>query len=215
MQKISIQKETDKNLKYYLKKFWNFFWKDDSIWGWIFSLVIIVVFIKLIFFPFLNLVTGTALPLAIVESCSMYHDGNLLSNTNVWFENNKDKYETYSITKNDFADYSFKKGFNKGDILFVLGASPKKLKVGDVIIFQANQANPVIHRIVEINTDSNGKRTFSTLGDNNPRQHQFEMSITEEQIVGKSVIRFVPYAGWGKLIFFELRKDPSQRGFCS
>jgi len=215
MANINVKNDGDENLKYYLKKFWNFFWKDDSIWGWIFSLVIIVVFIKFIFFPFLNLVTGTALPLAIVESCSMYHDGNLLSNTNNWYDDNTDKYDSYTITQEEFSGFSFKKGFNKGDILFVLGANPKKLKVGDVIIFQANQANPVIHRIVEINIDSNGKKTFSTLGDNNPRQHPFETSINEDQIVGKAVIRLVPYAGWGKLIFFEFKKDPTQRGFCS
>ncbi len=214
MQKIHVEKNDKKSFKYYAKKFWNFFWKDDSFLGWIFSLIIIVVFIKFIFFPFLNLVTGTALPLAIVESCSMYHERNLLSNTNNWFDDNQNKYDEFSISNDEFNDFPFKKGFNKGDILFVIGTNPKKLEVGDVIIFDANQANPVIHRIVEIKVDANGKRTFSTLGDNNPRQHQFETNIKEEQIVGKAKLRLVPYAGWGKLIFFEFRKDPSQRGFC-
>jgi translation elongation factor EF-1alpha len=42
------------------------------------------------------------------------------------------------------------KGFNKGDILLIIRANPEKLKVGDIIIFNAEQTNPVIHRIVSI-----------------------------------------------------------------
>jgi len=202
-------------LKEVLKKFWYYFWKDDSIWGWLFSLAVIIIFIKFIFFPFLNLVTGTSLPLAIVESCSMYHKGNFLSNFNNWYDSHEYKYEEFEITKEEFSKFKFTKGFNKGDILFIIGANPKKLKVGDVIIFKADQATPVIHRIVEIkeNPDTN-KRTFSTYGDKNTGQLPFEKSIKEEQIIGKAVFRLVPYAGWGKLIFFEWQKPKDQRGFC-
>ena len=64
------------------KKFWFMLWKDDSLKGWIFSIIFLFIFIKFIFFPILSLVTGTYLPLAIVESCSMYHEGNFLSNYN-------------------------------------------------------------------------------------------------------------------------------------
>ena len=126
-------------LKEVLKKFWYYFWKDDSIWGWLFSLAVIIIFIKFIFFPFLNLVTGTSLPLAIVESCSMYHKGNFLSNFNNWYDSHEYKYEEFEITKEEFSKFKFTKGFNKGDILFIIGANPKKLKVGDVIIFKADQ----------------------------------------------------------------------------
>lgn len=195
-------------------KFWFLLWKDDSFKGWIFSIIFLFIFIKFIFFPLLSLVTGTSLPLAIVESCSMYHKGNLASDFDNWWERHNDKYNPFTINKLDFQDFKFRNGFNKGDILFIIGTEPEKLKQGDVIIFNANQRNPVIHRIMEIN-EVEGSLTFSTIGDNNHGQISFEKNIKQEQIVGKAVFKLVPYIGWGKLIFFESRKPASQRGFCN
>ena len=88
-------------------------------------------------------------------------------------------------------------------------------KVGDIIIFNGNQRNPVIHRIIDIKQNSEGKYTFSTIGDNNNGQLSFEKSISEDQLVGKATLRIMPLLGWGKLIFFEGQKYPSERGFCS
>ena len=70
-----MEKEGERKGKFkrFLKKSWQIIWKDDSLKGWIISLIFIFVVIKFIFFPLLNLATGTSLPLAIVESCSMYH----------------------------------------------------------------------------------------------------------------------------------------------
>ncbi|MBA7623340.1 hypothetical protein ES703_30735 [subsurface metagenome] len=200
-------------LKEVLKKFWYLLWKDDSWKGWLFSIVFLFIFIKFIFFPTLSLITGTELPLAIVESCSMYHKGNLFSNYDNWWQEHELKYLKYDLEKEEFEDFKFKNGFNKGDILFIIWTDPEKLEIGDVIIFSANQRNPVIHRIIEIE-NKNGEHIFSTIGDNNNGQLSFERDIKEEQIVGKAVIKLVPYIGWGKLIFFEGRKSPSERGFC-
>ena len=202
------------NIKKWWKRFWFLLWKDDSLKGWIFSLIFLFVFIKFIFFPVLSLTTGTTLPLAIVESCSMYHQGNFLSNFNSWWLNHEDKYLDLEIEKEEFQEFEFKKGFNKGDILFVVKANPEKLKLGDVIIFNAVQKNPIIHRIIKIET-IDGKKVFSTIGDNNNGQLTFEKSITQEQLIGKAVLRLVPYAGWGKLVFFEFQKPKNERGFCS
>jgi signal peptidase I len=202
-----------KQVKKYWKKFWFLLWKDDSWKGWLFSVVFLFLFIKLIFFPVLNLVTGTSLPLAIVESCSMYHDGNLFSNFDAWYERHDTKYSEFTINKLDFQDYSFKRGFNKGDILFIVGTAPEKLKEGDVIIFQGNQRNPIIHRIIDIK-EQDGKRVFSTIGDNNNGQLSIEKEITEDQIIGRAVFRLAPYLGWGKLIFFEPLRPDSERGLC-
>jgi len=195
-------------------KFWFILWKDDSFKGWIFSIIFLFIFIKFVFFPTLSLITGTSLPLAIVESCSMYHDNNLLSNYNEWWEGHNNKYSEFDLTKEEFKNFIFKKGFNKGDILFIVGANPEKLKVGDVIIFNAGQRNPIIHRIIEIK-ESNGDKIFSTIGDNNNAQIPFEKHIVSDQIMGKSVFKLAPYLGWGKLIFFEYKKNPSERGFCN
>jgi len=202
-----------KKVKEYLKKFWFLLWKDDSLKGWIFSVIFLLLFIKLIFFPGLSLITGTKLPLAIVESCSMYHQGNLFSNFNDWWQRHFLKYSEANINQSEFQKFSFKKGFNKGDILFIVGTPAKKLKIGDIIVFQTNRANPIIHRIINIKKQNN-TLIFSTMGDNNNGQLSSEKKISENQIIGRAVFRIMPYLGWGKLIFFEPLRNPSERGFC-
>lgn len=195
------------------KKFWFLLWRDDSLKGWIFSILIIFIFIKFIFFPSLSLLTGTTLPLAIVESCSMYHQGNLFSNYDGWFQNHEKKYSKFEIAKQEFENFIFKNGFNKGDVLFIVGTNPEKLKVGDVVIFSAETNNPIIHRIIEIE-NQNGNFIFSTIGDNNNGQLNFEKNISEDKIIGRAVFKILPYAGWIKLAFFEGSKSSSERGFC-
>ena len=201
----------------FFKKFWNLLWKDDSFKGWAFSIVFFFIFIKFIFFPLLSLATGTVLPLAIVESCSMHHEKTIFSNFNSWWERHETKYTQLNTEKQNFEGSflsKFRRGFTKGDILFIVGKKPEKLDVGDVIIFEANQQNPIIHRIVDINKE-NDKLTFSTIGDNNNGQLSFEQNINEEKIIGKAVFRIVPYIGWGKLIFFERSKPEPEKGVCN
>jgi signal peptidase I len=221
VEEISIKRGEKKckvcKLLNYLKKFWDklwfILWKDDSLKGWFFSIIFLFILIKFIFFPALSLVTGTALPLAIVESCSMYHEGVIFYDYDNWWQGHESKYLNYEIEKNNFADFVFKNGFNKGDILFIIGAKPEKLKIGDVIIFNAGQQNPVIHRVISIE-NQNGSYIFSTIGDNNNGQLSLEKNIKEEQLMGKAIFKIAPYIGWGKLIFFEGARDSSQRGFC-
>jgi signal peptidase I len=200
-------------IKKYSKAFWNLLWKDDSLKGWVFSIIIIFIFIKLIFFPLLSLTLGTSLPLAIVESCSMYHEGNLLSNFNEWWEDHETKYEDFNISKERFKDFWIKKGLNKGDILLITRANPDKLEVGNIIIFEAGKSNPLIHRIISI-TEENGQKIFSTIGDNNNGQFSVEKRITQDQLVGKASLKIAPYLGWVKLIFFEASRSEAEKGFC-
>ena len=195
------------------KKFWFVVWKDESIKGWIISLLFLFIVIKLIFFPLLSLATGTSLPLVIVESCSMYHDGNFASEFNEWWKDKNSKYSKLEITREDWEDFPLKKGFNKGDILFVTGIKPEKIELGDVIIFEANYKNPVIHRVIKINEKEEGFY-FSTIGDNNAGQLEVEKNIYEDQIIGKARVKPAPYLGWVKLIFFEKIRPYSERGFC-
>lgn len=201
-------------LKKYSGKFWFLLWKDDSFKGWLFSLIFIFLFIKFIFFPALSFVTGTPLPLAIVESCSMYHKGDIFSSFDKWFNRHESKYSKFNIDEQNFTGFKFRKGINKGDILFVIKAKPEKIKIGDVIIFNAEQKNPVIHRVIEIKNDGNNY-AFSTIGDNNNGQLSFERNIKEEQLLGKPIVKIVPMLGWIKLIFFENQKPQNERGLCS
>ena len=212
-------------IKKFWKKFWFILWKDNSFKGWIFSIIFLFVFIKFIFFPILGLATGTALPLAIVESCSMHHEGNVFSNYNNWWERHENKYESLGITKEDFQGgilSKFRRGFTKGDILFLIKAKPEKLKVGNIIAFNSGTRNvPVIHRIIRIR-EENGEFIFTTIGDNNAQTLTSsnnalgvdEREIRSEQLVGKATFRIVPYIGWGKLIFFEHLRSAAEKGIC-
>ena len=202
------------DVKKFFQKFWFLLWKDKSFKGWLFSIVFLFLFIKFIFFPFLSLVTGTSLPLAIVESCRMYHKGGSFSNFDAWWNNHEEKYAKLGINETDFRGFQMKKGFNKGDILFIIKADPKKIRKGDIIIFIANQRNPIIHRVIEIKEEG-GKMILSTIGDNNNGQLSFEKEITEEQLVGKAVMKLAPYMGWVKLVFYDWQKPIGERGFCA
>lgn len=210
-----MSKESFKN---FWKKFWYLLWKDDSWKGWLFSIVFLFIFIKFIFFPGLSWITGTQLPLAIVESCSMYHQGGTwpLTNYNEWWISHEEKYSQFNLDSNQFSEFKMHNGFNKGDILFITGAKSEKIKIGDIIIFIAPTKNPVIHRVIAIRTDSlTDKRIFSTEGDNNNGQLSFENDIQENQILGKAQFKIAPYLGWVKLIFFDAQKSAQERGFCT
>ena len=198
------------NIKESLKKFWNFL-KADTWQSWIVSLILLIVFVKFIFFPIMSLLTGTPLPLVIVESCSMYHSSDF---ENFWAQQGA-WYEAHGITKEQFQQFPFKNGLNKGDILFVLGRT--NISKGDVIIFNAGSAHPLIHRIVAENPES-----LATKGDHNsdqlkPENNLYKLDETKidpNNIVGEAKLKVLPLLGWVKLIFFEPFRSPSERGFC-
>jgi len=206
-------KDTPGKFKKIIKRFWNIVWRDNSPKGWIISILFLFIVIKLIFFPVLNLITGTTLPLVIVESCSMYHEKNIFSNYDLWWEDHDTKYFRLGITKELFREFNFNKGFTKGDILFVTGVKSEKIEIGDVIIFESDYSSPIIHRVISI-AKSEDSYTFSTIGDNNNGQLTIEKSIPEEKIIGKARARIGPYLGWVKLIFFEPLRPSSEKGFC-
>jgi len=186
------------------------FLKEDSWPSFFVGLLIALIVIKLVIFPSLSLISGfsfddilsgRAQPLVIVESCSMYHQFDLDQ-----IVQNK-IYSDYGLNYSNTSNWVLKGGFTKGDIIFVI--SPKNLKIGDVLIFNAGQTNPIIHRV--INIDGAGKVT--TKGDNNFGLLDAEKKISEEQFVGKAVFK-IPAIGWIKLIFFDWMKPENQRGFC-
>ncbi|MAE50014.1 hypothetical protein CMI48_04290 [Candidatus Pacearchaeota archaeon] len=194
-----------------LKDFWKFLNKDT--WqSWLVSLVLIVLIIKIIVFPLLSLATASPLPLVVIESCSMWHEDNFEN----WWGRNAVQYETRGISHDQFTNFPFRDGLNKGDIILV--SNRQTQKVGDIIIFQPNPEatakHPIIHRTVST-------EPLSTKGDhnafqfntaNNPQKLD-ETNIQPSQIIGRATIR-IPLIGWLKLIFFDLQKPESQRGFC-
>ena len=199
----------EKRLKDQLKSFWKWLWESESLLSYVVFIILIFIVIKLIFFPLLGLIMGTSLPLAIVESSSMDHsivkddlgrltlcgtfytqktDVNYWEQCGAWYGANT------NIAEADFNTFPFSNGFNKGDLMIIVGRS--QIEVGDVIIFEAGTRHPLIHRV--ISTDP-----LATKGDHNAGQLPTETSISENVIVGEAVVR-IPYIGWLKLFFVEL-----------
>jgi len=186
----------------YFKRVWKFL-QEDSWPSFFVTLLLAFVIIKFIFFPGLSFLTGTSLPLVIVESCSMYHHEDGLERT---FESSV--YANHGLTLADTVNWDFQNGFTKGDVIFVVGAGA--VEIGDVIIFEGGAQYPLIHRVIE------SGETYATKGDNyktNSKQLESEKKISEDQLIGKALFK-IPMIGWAKLIFFELGRPSQDRGIC-
>ncbi|OYT30874.1 signal peptidase I [Candidatus Woesearchaeota archaeon] len=196
--------------KRFWKKLWHFIWNDNSIWSWLVNFVLAFVIIKFIVYPGLGFLLGTHAPIVAVVSGSMEHDGSL---DRWWSEKTCcdsacsvraeqfNFYKKLNISFEQFKNFSFKNGFNKGDIMFLI--SPKKVKIGDVIVYSAGiKHDPIIHRVVDIKV-KNGKRFFTTKGDHNCGIADFEHNINENKVIGKAVLR-VPWLGWVKIVFVNI-----------
>ena len=183
-------------LKESAKKFWKFLWESDSIWSWIILFIIAFATVRLVIFPVLGLALGgTSLPLVVVESQSMEHQGNFED----WIGGFGDWYFQRNFTREDLSKFIFTNGLSKGDI--VVTKKVNDYKVGDIIIFKVPaQATPIIHRVINYNSKED---TFETKGDNNHGQLIYEGSVKRSQIISKAVLR-VPKLGWIKLAAVEL-----------
>ena len=204
------------NLKEFTKKTWNFFWKEDSIWSWLANVVVAFVVIKFIIYPVLGVLLGTSYPIVAVVSESMEHglyNNRLCDQYLAEFPESFDNYwevcgswyEEQGIDKQQFQKFSFKNGFDKGDVIVLW--RPSNLEIGDILVFQANKPQPIIHRIVKV-WDEDGKTYYQTKGDHNgdsdSRTIQ-ETKISEERIFGKGIVR-IPYLGWLKILFVDAVK---------
>lgn len=189
-----------------LKKVWVFLWEEENIWSWLANVLIFFILIKYLLYPGLGWVLGTPAPIVAVVSGSMEHDGNFAS---FWSEPmccnpscsrpvvQGKFYEELGVTAEQFRSFDFVNGFNKGDIMILVG--PEDAKVGDVIVYTVRQRpDPIIHRIVK---DENG--VFTTKGDHNCDIGGFEREIPKEGVIGKAVWR-VPLLGWVKILAVNL-----------
>jgi len=203
-------------VKEHLKQFWNFFWHSDSIWSWLLNIVVAFVLIKFVIYPLFGLMLGTGYPIVAVISESMEHGlssqqlcGQQFISYKESFNNYWDVcgkwYENKNISSTQFQDFPFKNGFDKGDIILVLGKKPKNIEVGDVLIFQAGKPQPIIHRVIK-KWEQNGVYYFQTKGDHNSDTISTflgEHEINQQRILGTGVIR-IPYLGWVKILFVQL-----------
>lgn len=195
-----------KEIKRIWGKIWYFIWEDDSIWSWLVNIILAFVLIKFIVYPGLGFLLGTSFPIVAVISESMEHDGSFDDwwNSNAVYNETKvtqsDFYSNYDITRDYFTNFQFVNGFNKGDIMILVGKKSSKLKIGDVIVYNiAERSEPIIHRIIKIE-EQNGKYFFQTKGDHNEHSYPFEQSISEDVLLGKAVFK-IPWFGYIKIAF--------------
>jgi len=189
------------------KKIWNFLWKDESLLSWVVSLVLAFIIVKFIFFPALSLVFATSMPLVVVESSSMHHPGSFIGNAiglqdsfSLWWQDKGNWYENKGINETQAENWPLRGGLEIGDIVLVSGRG--KPEIGDVIIFNADQQHPIIHRIIDIK-GINNELYYSTKGDNNSEQLIAEKEIPKNALIGKAILK-IPKLGWIKLAFVKL-----------
>jgi len=213
------------DLKAMWKKTWHFIWEEDSLLSWVVNVVLAFVLIKFIVYPGLGFMLDTSHPIVAVVSGSMEHKtvpmcmqndiyGRCVSYASGKYEicgksvdyrrnlNLEDFYSicgswynSVNISKDDFSKFPLTNGFNKGDIMILYGRN--EVVVGDVIVFQAERPDPIIHRVVS-KKDVNGEKVFKTKGDHNQDSYYFEASISQDEIIGKAVFR-IPLLGYVKI----------------
>lgn len=188
------------------RKLWWFIWEDNSVWSWIVNIILAFLIIKFLVYPGLGLVLGTNYPIVAVVSGSMEHRNRAFDDW--WVSPNPsccangdckspaELYQNVNLSDAKFRTFKFPNGFNKGDLMVLMG--PKDIKQGDVVVFGANGfADPIIHRVMDING------TVTTRGDNNCNTAQFEREIPQEAIVGKAALR-IPLLGWIKIFAVQI-----------
>ena len=175
-----------------LKKAWNFIWHSNSIWSWIINIILAYLIVKFLIYPGLGLILGTTHPVVAVVSNSMQHDQGFEE----WWNENKEWYLSHNIKEEDFKNFAMKDGFSKGDIIVLKSA--KDISIGDIIVFEGNSNNPIIHRATSL-------EPLQTKGDNNPNQFPSlgETNINRGEVIGKAVFK-IPLLGWVKIGFTNL-----------
>ena len=192
------------------KGLWYFIWEDNSLLSWVVNVILAFVLIKFLLYPVLGFMFSTTHPIVAVVSGSMEHDGTFDSWwTSTALCNNKycsqaEYYSLYGLSKEEVSQFSFKNGFNKGDLMVLVGKEPKDINVGDVIVFQGNRPDPLIHRVIK-KWNQNNQYHFQTKGDHNERSYPEvkETDITEDKIIGTAIVR-LPFLGWIKIIFVNI-----------
>jgi len=182
-----------------LKKIWHFIWEEDSWLSWVVNIILAFIIIKFLLYPGLGLILSTSHPIVAVVSSSMEHDAGF----DEWWQENEAFYSNFNITQQEFSEFSFKNGFNKGDIMFLGGKSPEKIVAGDIIVYRSRRPDPIIHRVID-KWQENGDYYFQTKGDNNAAQIKTndldETKVAQGQIIGRALSR-IPLLGYIKIGF--------------
>jgi len=165
-----------------LRKFWNFYWKDNSFASYVFFIVFTLLAFKFVLYPGFLLVTGLSDVLAIMTP-SMEHSGN----ESAYY------YGYYNNLGYDPESFGFNQGLNIGDVIFVKKYG--NYSVGDVIVFSSPYyENKLVHRVAQVNP-------LKTKGDNNQASFIFDTVITE--VYGKVIFK-IPLLGLPRYLMYRI-----------
>lgn len=188
--------------KNFWQKAWYFLWEDNSVLSWLANILVAFVLIKFIVYPGLGFALATTHPIVAVVSGSMEHDGSF----DDWWNVHDELYAKYNISKDEFKTYSFKHGFNTGDIMVLKGKTVEDIEVGDVLVFWGGRSDPIIHRVVK-KWETAGNVYFHTKGDHNLGSNPDEVRIEEGRLVGYAkyekgsvAVARVPMLGYIKIL---------------
>jgi signal peptidase I len=171
---LRMHKRTGAGWRAHVRRAWQYI-QSDGIIPFLLQMLIAFALIKYLFFPVLGMLFGTPLPIVAVLSGSMEHGetGGFVCGMRAPDDYTKSDYwevcgawyEARGITQDDFNKYPFRKGFNKGDLMVIVGADRGATDVGDVIVYESRERYPIIHRVIAETNDS-----FATKGDYNGEQ---------------------------------------------
>jgi len=167
-------------LKKAFRKFWNFYWKENSFLSYVFFIIFTYLAFKFVLFPGFLFITGLSDVLAIMTP-SMEHSGN----EQAYY------YDYYSNLGYNSSEFVFNKGLNIGDVILV--KKFENYSVGEVIVFKSPYyENKLVHRIAELDP-------LKTKGDNNANSYIFDTIITE--VYGKVVYK-IPFLGLPRYLLY-------------
>ena len=210
-----MKKKWHHHLRHHAKRTWHFFWHEDSVVSWIANLIVAFLLIRYIVYPVLAIILGTSFPIVAVVSESMEHGlhkgvicGQQFDEFHESFDNYWDVcgswYENCNLTKAEFRSFPFRNGFNKGDVIILWRANNGNLKVGDILVFQGNKPQPIIHRVIKTWQEGDN-HYYQTKGDHNSKSMTGplgESRISEQRVLGKGAVR-IPYLGYMKILFVD------------
>lgn len=207
MVKKEKEKDDVKKILNYIKdgakRIYEITFHEDTLLSWVFNLILAFILVKFLIYPGLSLVLGTNFPVVTVITGSMVQEGSF----NEWWNSpinditQGEFYQEYNISKEDFNDFPFNRGFNIGDIIILRGRSTEDIKIGDALVFEASLSKPIIHRVID-KWEEDGEIYFTTKGDNNidiiSSNDINEAKISSDRVIATGFFR-IPYLGWVKL----------------
>ena len=176
------------NIKGYLKKAYNFLWKEESLLSYAVFIILAFVILRFVAFPVVLYATGTT-DIAAVVSTSMQHSDLTNFTFNEWLT-------FHNFSAEAVAKWPYLEGLNLGDVIAVKKFPAQDIKPGDIILFYSDNLQ-VIHRVMYVK-QVNGEYFYTTKGDANAQSSVKETDTPYAEVKGKLVWK-VPYLGYPRV----------------